>query len=64
MRNDSDELQDAHNKGQSDGAKGEYHPPVSINIIDEFTTPQSTLDDWRELNDRYDEGYENAKDQR
>jgi hypothetical protein len=64
MPNDSSDLEDAHNKGQADGSSGEYRPPVPINIIDEFTTPQETLDSWRELNEKYDEGWNNANDQR
>lgn len=54
------ELQDAHNKGQADGARNNYDPPVPIGPLTELTTPESILDEWRELNDEYDSGWDNG----
>ncbi len=59
-RNTSDDLEDAHNKGQSDGAKNDYSPPVPLGPLTELTTPESTLNEWRELNDAYDKGWDNG----
>jgi hypothetical protein len=55
-----EDFDEAHNKGQADGSKNDYSPPVPITILDEFTTPQDTLDEWRELNDAYDKGWNNG----
>jgi hypothetical protein len=56
--------QSDHDKGQRDGSRNEYRPPVSISPLDEFIWPQEKLDEWKECNDAYDKGWSNGYDQR
>jgi hypothetical protein len=64
MSNDrSDELQDHHDDGQSDGASGEYHQPHSITPLDEVVQSDRLLDEMREDNKAYDKGYEHGRKQ-
>jgi len=53
-----------HDKGQSDGSKNVYEPPVPIGPLDEAIWPDEKLDEWRELNDAYDKGWSNGYSQR
>lgn len=55
---------DHHADGEKDGARGEYHPPHNINIIDTFIQDQHTWDKLVDDNDQYDKGYDNARKQR
>lgn len=64
MPNDPDELQDAHNDGQADGSNNEYDPPVPIGPLDELLHSEETLNEWRELNQKYDEGWDHGNKQR
>ena len=65
MGNDrTDELQEHHNDGQTDGSSGEYHPPHSITPLDEVVQSDKLLDDMRKDNEAYDEGYQHGRKQR
>lgn len=70
----SRELQDLHNKGQSDASKGECSPPHS-NSAEVFRSlpffgdiaglcGEKTPEEMREDNKSYFEGYENTHDQK
>lgn len=61
MHNTPSDLEEAYNKGQSDGSRGEYDPPVRINVLDEMVWPEETLKVWRELNEACDSGHNNAR---
>jgi hypothetical protein len=58
----SEELQEAHNKGQADGAKNSHHPPFSEGW--KLVTSCDALPEWDELNDAYEEGWQNGFDSR
>lgn len=53
-----------HDKGQRDGSNNVYDPPVPISPLDELIHSSKNLDDWRELNDDYDKGWSNGRNQR
>lgn len=63
MPNNPEDLQDAHNQGQTDASENQYNQPVPVNPIDYLVTPEDTIKDWEELNEKYDEGWKNAHDQ-
>lgn len=53
-----------HDKGQSDGSRNSYDPPVPIDPIDEMVWPEENLSEWRERNDSYDKGWSHGYKQR
>jgi len=53
-----------HDKGQADGSRNVYDPPVPIGPIEELIHSEDTLNEWRDLNDRYDKGWSNGYKQR
>lgn len=54
------ELQDHHNKGEQDGAKGKYDPPHSITPLDTWIHSEKFINEMSEDNKAYDEGRKNA----
>lgn len=56
----SEELQEHHNQGQSDGANGRYDPPPAVGILNIFD-PSSHTEEMNEDRDVYDTGYENGR---
>jgi hypothetical protein len=55
------ELQDSHNKGEKDASEGKYNPTVGVGVLDELTTHKDTLDGWKEIDDAYSKGWNNAR---
>lgn len=54
--------QEAHNEGQTDGANHEYHRPYGV--VDYIVDSRTTDDEKTAINEAYQAGYENARDQR
>lgn len=64
MPNTKDDLDAAHSKGQSDGARNDYAPPNRLGVLDILTTPSTILDDQIEENEVYRKGWDNGYKQR
>ena len=62
MPNNSEDLQDAHNQGQTDASEGTYNPPVPISPVDVLVNSNDTIQQWDELNEKYDEGWKHTND--
>ena len=62
-----DDLQKAHNDGQTDESNGVYNPPNSfISVLGSFVnplSPPSDIEEKGEENKSYDEGWNHAKSQ-
>ena len=54
--------EEAHNEGQADGAAREYHKPYGV--IDFLIDDRTTDEEKTAINEAYQKGYENARDQR
>jgi len=57
-----EELTGHHNKGQSDYNAGKYEPPHSITPLDGVIQSDYTFNRLVEDNEKYDEGYSNARE--
>lgn len=55
----SEELQEHHNKGQLDGANGDYDPPPANNLLNLFD-PTSLNEERTENREIYEIGRENG----
>ena len=67
MATKGENLQDSHNKGQSDASKGEgYNAPHSVTrgVVDAFVGTKSEKESHVAENEAYKQGYDNAKDQK
>ncbi|MEK6376028.1 MAG: hypothetical protein AABO58_25415 [Acidobacteriota bacterium] len=59
MSNSSRDLEDAHNKGQSDAGRNSYNQPVPMDPS-AYLYGDEAVKDWNELNDSYDKGWDNG----
>lgn len=62
MSNSSRDIEDAHNRGQADGSRNKYDPPVPINPLDRLIYPDDAVKDWDKLNESYDKGWKHGYD--
>jgi hypothetical protein len=62
----SNELEDAHNKGQTDSSNGDPRDlpyGAGSRLVNEMLSIK-TIDEMEEVNDAYREGYDHAKSQK
>jgi hypothetical protein len=56
-----DELTNHHNQGQSDYGAGKHEPPHSLGILDGIIQSDYDFNRMVEDNQSYDQGYDNAR---
>jgi hypothetical protein len=60
----SDNLQDAHNQGQTDASNDTYNEPHSVTPLDDLVYGSDKANEWQEENQAYRDGWSHGNSQK